>query len=126
MPLRLDIAAQITTSSFSSAQHAAYFGHLLSDSYWKPHPSDDSPWIQVSFGQRVVLSGLVIDGQLSLDIGWIWVDRFYVTYSDGGIAWKPYVYFTEEELVRCHQYPHKFQTYMHNIVSRRKLMSGYL
>ena len=103
MPIGLhgtsNIAAQINASSFSSAQHVAHFGHLLSDSYWKPHPSDDHPWIQVSFGQRVVLSGLVIDGQLSLDIGWIWVDRFYVTYSDDGIMWKPYVYFTENELV---------------------------
>ena len=90
---------QITASSHADIQHLPHFGRLLGDNFWAPNPSDDNPWIQVSLDHQSVFSGVVVDGQLDLNVGWIWVDNFYVTYSADGKNWKSYVYFTNNEKV---------------------------
>ena len=91
---------QISASSYSDNDHLPQHGRLLSDSYWMPNPTDTDPWIQISFEQQIIISGVIIDATLSRQgAGWIWVDTFYLTYSDDGMIWKPYVYFTKSDKV---------------------------
>ena len=90
---------QITASSYLDDDHFPYYGRLLNDSYWVPSQRDNTPWIQIALEQEMLISGLIIDGHLNKDRGWIWVDKFFITYSHNGITWKPYVYFTEKDKV---------------------------
>ena len=72
----------------SNATHEAHFARLRNDSYWRPAADDASPWIQVSFTHRMILSGLVIQGSGEGDG---WVTELKVTYSLDGQEWKTYV-----------------------------------
>ena len=82
----------ITSSSFytndlSNTTHEAHFARLRNDSYWRPATDDVTPWIQVSFTHRMVISGLVIQGS-GEDGGW--VTELKVTYSLDGQEWNTY------------------------------------
>ena len=92
--------ADISASSHRDKDHMPQHGRLLDNSYWMPLSDDVTPWLEVEFPQQMIISGLVIEGHLSLDRGWIWVDAFHVKYSRNGVDWKPYVYFTDNDKVR--------------------------
>ncbi len=85
---------QISSSSYLNDAYRPYYGRLLNQSLWIPNSLDMEPWIQISFNHQVVVSGIVVDGHLSSVDGWIWIDKFYVTYSHDSVSWIPYVYFS--------------------------------
>ncbi|XP_072021058.1 uncharacterized protein [Amphiura filiformis] len=93
---------QISASSFIDDAHMPQYARVLNQSFWMASLSDSQPWIQIHFNGQMVIAGLIVDGHLSMDLGWIWVDKFHVTYSNNGRSWKPYVYFTEND--KCGQY----------------------
>ncbi len=90
---------QITSSSSLDDTTLPHFARLLNDKHWTPHPEDDAPWLQISFDEQMILSGLVVEGIKSLELGWIWLDEFYLMYSNDLIQWTPYVYFEHGEKV---------------------------
>ncbi|XP_072046390.1 lactadherin-like [Amphiura filiformis] len=88
---------QLSSSTVFDANHQAHFARLLNPSFWRPSEDDAAPWLQVSFEQRMVVSGLVLDGDWSIEYGWIWIEQFYLLYSGDGVTWKPYVYSTDDD-----------------------------
>ena len=87
--------SQLSSSSSFDKDHRAHFARLLNASYWRPSDIDPSPWWEVHFQQRMIISGLVLDGDWSIIHGWIWLEQFYMLYSNDGETWKPYVYSTD-------------------------------
>ncbi len=90
---------QISSSSFTDDAHRPHYARLLNQSFWMPSLSDSRPWIQIDFNSKMVIAGLIVDGHLSMDFGWIWVDKFHITYSNNGRIWQHYLYFTENDKV---------------------------
>ncbi|XP_072020990.1 uncharacterized protein [Amphiura filiformis] len=95
---------QISASSYKGVGYVPRFARLFHPKYWAPNDNDDTPWLQVSFRRRSIISGIVMDGQWTNENGWIWLRHFYIMYSGDGVNWKPYLYDTNEEKcgqVRC-------------------------
>ncbi len=106
---------QLFSSSSFDDSHQAYHARLLNPTYWRPSEEDTDPWLQVSFHERIVVSGLVLDGDWSIEHGWIWIEMFYLLHSSDGTNWKPYVYTTDNDQVRRPTYAaHKMQTNIFN------------
>ena len=91
---------QISASGYLSESHLPQNARLMNTSNWIPSPEDPSPWLQISFKTTMVVSAIVLDGRLDSNIGWIWLDVFYITYSEDGDDWKPYQYYTKTEKVK--------------------------
>ena len=93
---------QLSSSSSYDENNQAHFARLLNTSYWRPEDKDTSPWLQIQFEERMVISGLVLDGDWSITHRWIWLEQFYLTYSSDGEHWKPYIYSTNNDQVIVH------------------------
>ena len=100
MQTQMIVDDQITSSSSMNEMTKPQFARLLNNSYWMPALEDKNPWIQISFKDRMIFSALVLEGIVSLDIGWIWVDKFFLTYSSDSIQWQPYRYTENNGVVR--------------------------
>ncbi|XP_038051445.1 lactadherin-like isoform X1 [Patiria miniata] len=81
--------ANITASTFwsNSAAWAPYRGRLnLEGAAWLyAGSSDPNPWIQVDFGGRVIITGVITQGRP--DNYNQWVTEFQVAYSNDGQQW---------------------------------------
>ncbi|XP_072043123.1 coagulation factor V-like [Amphiura filiformis] len=84
---------QISSSSYLDYDRMPQFARILNDSFWMPNPRDDAPWLQISFDEQMIFSAFVLEGVVSLDVGWIWIDEFYFMYGNDLMLWKPYKYF---------------------------------
>lgn len=69
---------QITASSWAEG-HLPQHARLNGNSSWIPHPHDSTPWIQFEFEERMVITGVVVQGGGSRDD--LWVEWFYLYYS---------------------------------------------
>ncbi|KAJ8046998.1 Lactadherin [Holothuria leucospilota] len=75
----------MTASSYYSVYHLPDHARLHYEYYWRPEDSDVSPWLQVCFDTRMVITGILMQGSGSADHGW--VEYFSVGYSADGIHW---------------------------------------
>lgn len=91
---------QMSASSSFDDNHQPQFARLLDARYWRPAVDDAEPWLQVSFRQSIIVSAVVVDGDWSIEEGWIWLERFFLMFSGNGETWNPYVYSTDGEKVR--------------------------
>ena len=73
---------QISASSYLSESHLPQNARLMNGTSWIPSPEDSDPWLQISFEKIMVVSAIVVDGRLDSNIGWIWMDVFYITYNE--------------------------------------------
>ena len=86
--------AYISASSFATTDHLPAFGRLGNHSYWKPDVNDTSPWLQVCFPERMIVSGVVVQGGGDEDQAG-WVENFELDYSQDGDYWWKYRDFQE-------------------------------
>ncbi|XP_071809330.1 uncharacterized protein [Asterias amurensis] len=86
--------AYISASSFATTDHLPAFGRLGNHSYWKPDVNDTSPWLQVCFPKRMIVSGVVVQGGGDGDQAG-WVENFELDYSQDGEYWWKYRDFQE-------------------------------
>ena len=91
--------SQLSASSSMDEKHQAFFARLFNNSYWIPSQNDSSPWLQVTFRKRYIVSAIVIDGQWTNRDGWVWLRHFYIMYSYDELTWNPYRYDTLDEKV---------------------------
>ena len=103
-PLQLGMAAgsipdaYITASSFADDRHLPVHGRLDNHSYWKPAQNDTDHWLQVCFPQRMLLTGVVMQGGgEGEDAGW--VEDFQLDYSQDGDHWWKYRNFHEYDII---------------------------
>ena len=88
-PLAIDKKLHVTMSASSYAQDIELKAttHVLISNVWKPKRSDSNPWLQVSFNERVVITGLGIHGDWSIRSTWRWLEHYEVAYSIDGEDW---------------------------------------
>ncbi|XP_072021908.1 LOW QUALITY PROTEIN: uncharacterized protein [Amphiura filiformis] len=73
--------SQVTASTFGDSKHAPWFARLHNDSLWQPSSGDNAPWIQVSFQQRMIITGIIVQGNGDTANQGSWVKEFYISYT---------------------------------------------
>nr|XP_054761373.1 uncharacterized protein LOC129267772 [Lytechinus pictus] len=74
--------ADIQASSYLDEDHAPSFARLHGDSSWIPDPADREPFIQVRFPERMMITGLMIQGGGERDT--MFTSLFHLTFSVPG------------------------------------------
>ncbi|XP_041471581.1 uncharacterized protein LOC121421048 [Lytechinus variegatus] len=74
--------ADIRASSYLDEDHAPRFARLHGNSSWIPDPADREPFIQVRFQERMIITGLLIQGGGERDT--MLTSLFHLTFSVPG------------------------------------------
>ncbi|XP_072043678.1 uncharacterized protein [Amphiura filiformis] len=80
----------MSASSVYDERHGAVFGRLRNVSFWRPLENNNLQWLQVCFGNHVIVSAVAIQGTSKTkdDMSEAWLTQFGVSHTTDGATWK--------------------------------------
>ena len=86
-----DLPPGIDQISASSTTRDMFGVNLKNAKKWKPSKADDDPYLEITFVEPMIITGLIVEGHWSTRRNWKWVESFRLTYSYDDVIWKTHV-----------------------------------